>query len=178
MENTNKRKHLPITNKFFKIELKINSNLTKMNRVNNKLQISNTYFPNYSSSFRLMQIDNYRQNRENEESKIWDESEDDLMAAGVANGWKRNRTYLELIDKWDLINLSNQDILSRFKAWLLGWAEKKNYHKTISFKYDELTKRVHPKIKNIVIRKYYEKWTIKQLSSAFNLNDVVWRAII
>ena len=87
-----------------------------MNRVNNKLQISNTYFPNYSSSFRLMQIDNYRQSRENEESKIWDESVDDLITAGVSNGWKRNRTYLELFDKWDLINLSNQDILSRFKA--------------------------------------------------------------
>ena len=88
-----------------------------MNRVNNKLQISNTYFPNYFSSFRLMQIDNYRQIRENEESKIWGESEDDLMTAGVSKGWKRNRTYLELIDKWDLINLSNQDILSRFKVW-------------------------------------------------------------
>ena len=60
-----------------------------MNRVNNKLQFSNTYFPNYSSSFWLMQIDNYSQSRENEESKIWDESEDDLMTAGVSNGWKK-----------------------------------------------------------------------------------------
>ena len=128
----------------------------KMNRVNNKLQISNIYFSNFSSSFMLMQIDCYRQSRENEESKILDESEDDLMTVEVSNWWKRDRIYLELINKWDLINLNDQDILSRFKAWLLRWADKKNYHKTICLKYDSLTKRVHPEIMNIVISKYWK----------------------
>ena len=149
-----------------------------MNKRDGWIKVSNTYFPNHSSFFRLTKIEDYRQNREKEEPLLPEESENSMAAAGVSNGWKRNHSYLKLVEKWDLEHLSNEDILSIFQNWLLGWTEKRKSTKYYNYQYADLTKKIPSEIKKILIIKFREEWAIKQLSSTFNLNDVVWRAII
>ena len=83
-----------------------------MSKRDGLIQISNTYIPNESSSFRLIKIEDYKQSGVHDNSKSPDESEENIVDVGLSNGWKRNHSYLKLIEKWDLKNLSNEDILS------------------------------------------------------------------
>ena len=54
-------------------------------------------------------------------------------------------------------------------AWLFGRRKIRNSTKTINYRYNELTKRVPQEIMKILMTKCWEKWTIKQLFSTFNL---------
>ena len=68
--------------------------------------------------------------------------------------------------------------LAKFEIWLIGRVEKEKQPKSICYRYSGLTERIPSEIKNIIIQKLSEKWIVKQLSSTFKLNNVVWRAII
>ena len=71
-----------------------------MSKRNGLVQISNTYIPNESSSFRLIKIEDYKQSEVHDNSKSPYESEENIMDVGLSNGWK-NHSYLKFIEKWD-----------------------------------------------------------------------------
>ena len=127
-----------------------------MSKRDGLVQISNTYIPNESSSFRLIKIEDYKHSGVHDNSKSLDESEENIVDVGLSNGWKRNHSYLKLIEKWDLKNLSNEDILSVYEVWLFGRRKMRKSAKTINYRYNELTKRVPQEIKEILMTKYWE----------------------
>ena len=148
-----------------------------MSKRDGLVQITNTYIPNESLSFRLIKIEDYKHSGVHDYSKSPDESEENIVDFGLLNGWKRNHSYLKLIEKWDPKNLSNEDILSVYEVWLFGRRKMRKSAKTTNYRYNELTKRVLSEIKEILMTKFWEKWTIKQLSATFNLNNIIWRVI-
>ena len=57
-----------------------------MSKRDGLVQISNTYIPNESSSFRLIKIEDYKQNGVHDNSKSPDESEENIVDVGLSNG--------------------------------------------------------------------------------------------
>ena len=141
-------------------------------------KISNTYFPNITPLLKLLYIDDYRQKRVTNKSENSNETEESIVMVGLSNGWKRNIPYFELVERWDIMHLDNQEITSIFETWLLGSKEKKKIIRPKGYAYNELTKHVPKEIRKAIISKNHEKWKIRQLSSIFMLSEVVWRAII
>ena len=56
-----------------------------MNSRNDSIQVSNTYFPNYNSFFRLTRIKEYRQSKESEEPLPLEENNNSMVANGISN---------------------------------------------------------------------------------------------
>ena len=117
-----------------------------MSKRDGLVQISNTYIPNESSSFRLIKIEDYKQSGVHDNSKSPDESEENIVDVELSNERKRNHFYLKLIEKWDLKNQSNEDILSADEVWLFGGRKMRKSAKTTNYRYNELTKRVPQKL--------------------------------
>ena len=139
------------------------------------MKVSQTYIPGKSARLLLRSFeDDPRHNKED----LPAESEDDMdghLHPGVANGWRRNQAYKNLMVDAKLDKLQNQEILKYFSGMV---HHKKNISQEplgSDFKYWRI---IDDNIKTAVIYLVGKGWNIRTISGALEISELECRTLI
>ena len=142
------------------------------------MKVSQTYIPGKSARLLLRSFeDDPRHNKEDPPA----ESEDDMdgpLHPGVANGWRRNQAYKNLMVDAKLDKLQNQEILEYFSGMV---HHKKNTSQEplgSDFKYWWIIDDIDDSIKTAVIYLVEKRWKIRTISGALEISELECRTLI
>ena len=143
-----------------------------------KTLVSSTYFPNSTTEFKLLNIEDDKRSNSFEVER-WPNSDDDsILMPGLANGWKKNNNYKTLISEIGLADLDNDEIIDQFSKFI-DYNKKNPCSSTLfSFRYSYWTNKVSNEIKDLIIKNWSEGWSLKTAASMFGLDETLWRLII
>ena len=143
-----------------------------------KTLVSSTYFPNSTTEFKLLNIEDDKRSNSFEVER-WPNSDDDsTLMPGLANDWKKNNNYKTLISEIGLADLDNDEIIDQFSKFI-DYNKKNPCSSTLfSFRYLYWTNKVSNEIKDLIIKNWSEGWSLKTAASMFGLDETLWRLII
>ena len=142
------------------------------------IKITNTYIPGVSREFTLKKLKTrlaeLNSSKPEEESK-----ENDLIVQiGIADAKIRNKKYKELILAMGIDKLENEDIFQQVNEHLFGSPEVRDENSLSTFKYSKIVEVFEENTKKLIMQKYADGWSIKSLSSLFDVWETTIRKVI
>ena len=81
-------------------------------------QVSYTYVPNLGPSFNFHPVENDTRNISIKVSKIKNSTESNKLKPNFDNGWRRNKSYKELLNQSGQLELDNISIINSLSTWI------------------------------------------------------------
>ena len=90
----------------------------------------------------------------------------------------RNKQYKELTLAVEIDQFKSEAILEQVHAYLFGCPEVKENYQFWKFRYSKIAECLDENLKQLIIEKYKDGWSIKSLSSLFDAWETTIRNVI
>ena len=142
------------------------------------MKVSQTYIPGKSVRLLLQSFEHdLRHNKEHPPAESEDDTEGPLHL-GVANGWRRNQAYKNLIVDAELDKLQNQEILEYFSGMVNNKKNTSQGSLGSDFKYWRIIENIDDSIKAAVIWLTGKGWKIRTISRTLEISELECRTLI
>ena len=142
------------------------------------MKVSQTYIPGKSVRLLLQSFeDDPRHNKEHPPAESEDDTEGPLHL-GMANGWRRNQAYKNLMVDAELDKLQNQEILEYFSGMVHNKKNTSQGSLGSDFKYWRIIESIDDSIKAAVIWLTGKRWKIRTISRTLEISELECRTLI
>ena len=142
------------------------------------IKITNTYIPAVSQEFVLKKLKNRVLRSCSPKSKEESKESDSVVQIGIADAMIRNKQYKELTFAVEIDQFKSEAILEQVHAYLFGSPEVKENYQFWKFRYSKIAEGLDENMKQLIIEKYKDGWSIKSLSSLFDAWETTIRNVI
>ena len=126
-----------------------------------KIMISDTYIPDFSTEFRLHASEDEKEFHESGDAHRLYSRESDTIKIGMADGWRKNSLYKNLISNYGIGLKESQEIINQVRSGTLFPSKSNRACKNHPFKYSKWIETIDQHQKNFVIQCFKNNWTLK-----------------